>query len=372
MEIAVIGNSAVNTGFAVAADFAMAGHSVRVASWPGAEASLEPIRKRGGIELAGDPAQSVSGKLGLAKPAVKDSAAAALNGAKLVFLDMLAPEFETRFSGIVEHLEPGQVVHVNIHGYWPALRLAPILRAAGRSDVTLTDCPAPTIASSYADGVVTLQWLRRRLPVATFPANRRDKALAVFKEAHPSIVPARNVLETGFAGLNMMIHAAMAILNIGWFDRAVEASETVYFYRGGNTPHSGKMAEAQDVERRPVCEAFGVAHRPLAQYLRDYYDAEGASIHEQVRNCAYYQALPPYPTDVWKRWMATDVAHAHVPFASLADLAGVSVPLHKSIIGLISAVLGRDFQTDGVTLQRLGLAGLDMAGIQRYVETGSA
>lgn len=185
-------------------------------------------------------------------------------------------------------------------------------------------------------------------------------------------MPARNVLETGFAGLNMMIHAAMAILNIGWFDRAEESREPVHFYRGGNTPHSGRMAEAQDAERRPVCEAFGVSHRPLSQYLRDYYDADGASIHEQVRNCAYYQALPPYPTDVWKRWMATDVANAHVPFVALAELAGVPVPLHRSIVALISAVLGRDFQTEGVTLQRLGLAGLDMAGIQRYVETGNA
>ena len=372
MDIAVIGNSAVSTGFAVAADLAMAGHAVRVASWPGAETSLDPIRRRGGIELAGDPAQSVSGKLGLARPEVKDSIAAALRGAKLVFLDMLAPEFESRFTGLVEHLEPGQVVHVNIHGYWPALRLAPILRAAGRSDVTLTDCPAPTIASKYDDGVVTLQWLRRRLPVTAFPANRRDQALAVFKVAHPSIVPARNVLETGFAGLNMMIHAAMAILNIGWFDRAAEASETVYFYRGGNTAHSGKMAQAQDFERRPVCDTFGVPWRSLSQYLRDYYDADGGSIHEQVRNCAYYQALPPYPTDVWKRWMATDVAHAHVPFVALAELAGVPVPLHRSIVALVGAVLGRDFQSEGVTLQRLGLAGLDLAGIQRYVETGNA
>jgi len=135
VEVAVIGNSAVNTGFAVAADLAMAGHSVRLASWPGAEAALEPVRRRGGLELAGDPRQSVSGKLGLSKPALKDSAKAALDGAEFVFLDMLAPEFEARFSTIVEHLRPGQVVHVNIHGYWPALRLAPILNAAGLSGV---------------------------------------------------------------------------------------------------------------------------------------------------------------------------------------------------------------------------------------------
>lgn len=370
MEVAVIGNSAVNTGFAVAADLAMAGHSVRLAAWPGAEASLEPARRRGGLELAGDPKQSVSGRLGLARPALKDTAKAALDGAEFVFLDMLAPEFETRFATIVEHLRPGQIVHVNLHGYWPALRLAPMLKAAGLSDVTLTDCPAPTIAAHHADGVVTLQWLRRKLPVATFPANRRDQALARFAQLHPSILPARNVLETGFAGLNMMIHAAMAILNIGWFDRAEAAKEAVYFYRAGNTPHTGKMAEAQDTERPAVCKAFDVAYTPLTHYLRDYYDAEGTNVHEQVRNCAYYQALTPYPTDVWKRWMATDVGNAHVPFVSLAELAGVPVPIHQGIVSTIGAVLGRDFRKEGVTLERLGLAGLNVTGIKHYVETG--
>ncbi len=372
MEIAVIGNSVVNTGFAVAADFALAGHSVRVAAWPGAETSLDPLRRKGGIELTGDPRQSNSGKLGLAKPALKDSPKEALAGAKLVFLDMLAPEFEERFPKIVEHLEPGQVVHVNIHGYWPALRLAPYLRAAGKSDVILTDSPAPTIAAHHADGTVKLQWLRRKLPVTAFPAIRRDEALKVFAAAHPSIVPAKNVLETGCAGLNMMIHAAMSILNVGWFDRAVEARETVYFYRAGNTPHTGRMAEAQDAERRQVCAALGVAWRSLPDYLHDYYDADGSTVHEQVKNCAYYQALDPYPTEVWKRWMTIDVSCAHVPFAALAKVAGVPAPLHEGIISTIDALLGRDFRKEGVTLERLGLAGLDLAGIHRYVETGKA
>lgn len=372
MEIAVIGNSAVNTGFAAAADFSMAGHSVRVAPWPGSEASLDSIRKKGGIELVGDHRQSVSGKLGLAKPRVEDTAKAALAGAKLVFLDMLAPEFEERFAWIVEHLEPNQVVHVNIHGYWPALRLAPLLKAAGKSDVILTDAPAPTIASHYADGVVKLQQLRRKLPVTAFPAIRRDEALKVFAQAHPDIVPATNVIETGCAGLNMMIHSAMSMLNVGWFDRAVEAKETVYFYRAGNTVHTGRMAEVQDAERRRVCAALGVPYRSLPDYLRDYYDADGATVHEQVRNCAYYQALDPYPTEVWKRWMTIDVGCAHVPFAALARLAGAEAPLHEAIISTFDALLGRDFRAEGVTLEKLGLAGLDLPGIKRYVETGKA
>jgi opine dehydrogenase len=369
MQIAVIGNSPVCTGFAAAADLALAGHDVRLAAWPGEEAALDPVRRRGGLQLAGDAGQTVSGRLGLATPALAETPAAALRGAELVLLDMLAPDFERRFEGLIADLEPGQVVHVNIHGYWPALRLAPLLRQAGRSDIVLTDGAAPTVAASHADGVVTAQWLRRRLPVAAFPATRHA-AIETLARAYPTIRPAANVLETGFAGLNMMIHAAMALLNVGWFDRAEAAGETVHFYRGGNTEHSGRLAAAQDAERRPVCAAYGVGHQPLSTYLRDYYDAEGETIEAQVRNCAYYQALAPYPTSVWKRWMATDVAHAHVPFAALAGLAGIHVPIHRGYIALIGALLGRDFAKEGVTLERLGLAGFDVAAVRAYVETG--
>ena len=50
-----------------AADLALGGHAVRLAVWPGAEASLVPIERRGGLEVRGDAAHLVSGRLGLAK-----------------------------------------------------------------------------------------------------------------------------------------------------------------------------------------------------------------------------------------------------------------------------------------------------------------
>ena len=229
------------------------------------------------------------------------------------------------------------------------------------------------MAAEQRDGVVYAQWLRRNLPVAVFPASRTAEAMKRLRAAYPtSVVPAANVLETGFSGLNMMIHAAMSVLNIGWFDRAMDSGEVVRFYREGNTPHTGKLAEAQDAERRPICAAYGVPYKPLSRYLRDYYDAEGNSVHEQVRNCAYYQSLSPYPTDVWKRWMGMDTANAHAPFVALADLAGVGAPLHRAVVTMIGGLIGRDIWAESVSLQRLGLVGLDADAVRRYVDNGQA
>jgi opine dehydrogenase len=367
MEVAVIGNSAVNAGFGVAADLALAGHQVRLAAWPGAEASLEPLQRRGGIELAGNVEQATAGRGGLAPMRICASIAEAAGGAAIVVLDMPATEFEASFAELVAHLEPDQVVHVNMHGYWPALRLAPLLRKAGKIGVTITEGPAPTVAATYEDGTLGLQWMRRRVLVAAFPATRTNAALAKLKAIFPHIVPARNVLETGIAGLNMMIHFPLVLLNVGWCDRALAAGEPVPLYGPGATDSVGRLAEAQDAERKSVGAAFEVPWQSLGTYLADYYEASGASLAEIIRSAPYYQTLSPYPADVWKRWLAADIPHAYVPFVALAERAGVNVPLHRAAIDIAGALLGRDFWRDGTTLERLGLADASASEIKRYV-----
>jgi opine dehydrogenase len=68
--------------------------------------------------------------------------------------------------------------------------------------------------------------------------------------------------------------------------------------------------------------------------------------------------------------MADDVPLAHVPFVQLAESAGVSVPLHRGFVDIVDALLGTSSWQDGLTLERLGLAGLSPEQIRNYVETG--
>lgn len=227
MEVAVLGNSTLLGGFAVAADLALAGQNVRLAAWPGTEASLDSARARGGLELTGVTSEATSGRGGLAKPRLCGSLAEAVRGAEVVIIDVAPPEFEARFQALVGLLDVGQHVHVNMHGYWPSLRLAPLLRSAGREDVTLSESAAPTIAAAYSDGVVTLQWMRRKVPVGVFPANRTPAAIQRLRMLFPHVVAATNVLETSFASLNMMVHFALVLTNIGWCDRLLDERKPV-------------------------------------------------------------------------------------------------------------------------------------------------
>lgn len=370
MRLSVIGRSPVFSGLCAAADLSLAGHAVRYAPWSGDEALLDDLAQ--GLTLRDPDGVAISGQTGPAPVAVlarmKDSVA----GADLVILDVPAPAFEARFAELLPHLDPGQTVLINMHGYWPGLRLAPLLRAAGREDITLAETAAPAHGGSYGNGVVTLQCLRHRVPVGVFPADRTEKAMALIGAAFPNLVSASNVIETGLASLNMLIHFPLSLINVGWSDRMEQAGQAIPLYQHGMTAHGSALSAALDAERAAVCAAFGVGYRSLPGHLADYYGAAGDTAQAAVAATRYYQELPPYDAGAWRRWMLSDIPYAYVPFVRFAEVAGVPVPLHRAAIALASAMLSRDFDAEGPTLETLGLAGLDVAGIGAMVRHGPA
>lgn len=370
MKIAVIGNSPTNAGVAMAADLSLAGHEVRFARWGEAEADFEAIRRNGGLDLAGKPRHLICGRPGKASPVLVDAPAKAAEGAELVVLDFAPADLEARVAAIAPHLAAGQVLHINTNSYWSALRAWPILRQAGKEGVVVTEIVSPTVTADYRGAQVTSKYLRQRLPVAAFPARKREAALHKLKAASPSLRPAANALETSFANLNFLGHPAITLLNVGGFDRAAEAGEQTNFWMQGSTAGAALLEEAQHHERRRVADALGVPVMTFAAHLGATYGGQADGFRESIRECEFYRSLPPRSPDIWRRWLGADVPLAHVPFVEVARLAGVATPIHDAYITLFGTLLGRDFRQEGLTLRKLGLEGASAAELVRYVETG--
>lgn len=369
--VAVIGNSSLNIGFGVAADLSLAGHEVCLAHWPDRAEALAPVRSRGGFEVQGNAAELVSGQLGQARPrSITTDIAAALRGAEVVFLDVEPAELEARFTQLLPDLRPGQIVHVNMHGCWPALRLAPLLRTAGKEGVTVTEGAAPTMAAEYADGIVVPQALRRHLGIAAFPAVRIEHSLRRLQEFYPTLERSENVLQTGFETMNLLVHPGVTLFSVSEYDRAEAEGEPVRFYVTGSSPHTGRFAEAQDREREPVCAAYGVPFRTLREHIERYYGAQAPSVHQAIRAAGFYRNLPPLPAATWRKWLSIDMPFSHVPFVAFAELAGVAAPLHRAMIAVVEALLGADFWSTGLTLDRLGLSGFRATDLRHYVDEG--
>jgi opine dehydrogenase len=58
--------------------------------------------------------------------------------------------------------------------------------------------------------------------------------------------------------------------------------------------------------------------------------------------------------------------------AALGRLAGVATPTMDALVQLVSVALGVDYARDGLTLERLGLAGKSPAELVTFAQQGDA
>lgn len=371
-SIAVIGSSMRNIGAPMAGDLALGGHDVRLALWPDQSDLLDAIRSTGGISITAPATPTLSGREGIgAFSVLTGDPAEAVAGADLVILDVEPMELEQRAADVIPHLENGQVLYVNSHGYWAALRLAPALRAADKAGVTVLEGIAPSIGSKRNGAEVSSYYVRREVPVAAFPANRTADAERFLPLIMQSPELQRDVLETNFENLNMLVHPGMTIVNVGYFDRAEEAGDPISFYGTGNTVHAGKLAEALDAERAAACAAYDVRYRSLLDHIHRIYGGGGDTVHDAVKQSPVYNRSGGMRATIWQTWMEGDLPLSHVPFVELAERAGVGAPLRRGFVDIIDSLLGTNSWKDGLNLKRLGLAGMSVEQIREYVATGN-
>jgi opine dehydrogenase len=359
-NIATFGNQPINLGHAIAADLTLAGYKVNVFDLPEYENALEPIRELGGIHVTGDPKVIASGKTGFAKlNLVTTDPEKALRDVDLLFIDIPAHQFESRLKPIIPYIKDGAVLHFNYYGYWPSLRVAPLLREAGKKNIKITECPSCLYFARGQGGHLDFHVMRKSIALSVFPGRKSQEVFDMM---------AKNILQTNFENLNMLWHPSIALLNIAYLDREKACGEkTVHFYKTGITESTGILSEAQDKEREKLCQAYGVPYTSLKKLIKQYSEATGKTIAEAQLNANFIKKSSPYDVDEWERWVSWDMPLSIVPMVLLADLAGVSMPIHRGLIDIFGALLGMDFWKTGLTLERLGLAGLTAKEVARYV-----
>jgi opine dehydrogenase len=356
-KVAVIGNTARAIGAVCAADLTLSGHQVRFAVFPEQKDQLPAVRRAGGFTVEGDARHLISKKTGFARlHRVCDTTAQALEDAEAVLIEVDMHQLEERFSAMIPEFARGAVVHVQSHGYWPAARLTPLLRKAGREDVLVTEAPAPTHAARIEGAVVTPKGLRQGIQIATVPASRSGEALAALTPLFPDFTAASSVLQTGLENLNLIVHPAMVLPNVGAMERAKLDGRKFGFYQDGVVPAAGVLGDALDAERKRVCEAYGVEHTPMAKAIEQYYGFRSGTFYEAMQN-PVYKSFPPFQPDIWRAWCSDDLPYAIVPCVQLAEQAGIAVPLHRAFAEILGVLLGVDPWNWGPSLADMDLKG---------------
>jgi len=338
--VAILGAGA--GGCAAAADLSRRRFAVRLYSR--SEATLRPLRERGGVAYTG-----VLGEGFAAIPCITNDIGEAMRGADLVMIMAPMMAHAPLAAAVAPHLTPDQVLFT-APGH-TALHVPHVLRQNGiRQPVTCETSTLPYPCRIVAPATVRIALEVRRLVFAAFPSKKTEGLQARVAEVYPAVWPAGNVLETVFLYMNA-IH-----------------------YSEGITPSVGRLIDRLDVERRAIAAALRVRTEPFVEYFHRMGYTTEAAREAGTAYEAFHQSEPDRwikaPPSLSHRYFDEDVPYGLVPLAHLARLAGIATPTMDALIALASAVKGVDYMREGLTLERMGLAGVSRDDLDRLLTEG--
>lgn len=130
-----------------------------------------------------------------------------------------------------------------------------------------------------------------------------------------------------------------------------------------------RVLEVLDRERVTVAAALGIRARTALEWLKMAYDATGDDLYEAIHNQPGYYGIKAPPT-INHRYITEDVPASLVPIAALGERYGVSVRGIDSIIRLACIIHRTDYWRRGRTLKRMGIEGMSVSEVIRYVMEG--
>ena len=211
---------------------------------------------------------------------------------------------------------------------------------------------------------------KRWLQVAAFPASDTNAAIDRLKPLFPQIVAAPDILHTGLTNMNAVLHCANCISNAA----RIESGGGYKFYGEGVTPAVANLYEAVDQDRLAVARALGVGVLSLQDWFERVYGVREATLVDTIRRLSYdddgaYVANRAAGT-LDHKYVTEDVPTGLMPIAALGRAARVATPAIDAVVAIAQFQLGRSFEREARTLDRMGVAGLDAQGIVRTARDG--
>jgi opine dehydrogenase len=359
--VAVLG--AGNGGCAAAADLALRGFDVRLYSR--SSERIAPILERGGIEITGAAGD------GFARIAlVTNDLANAVAGADVILLCVPTSALVYFAPVLAPLVRREQVVVLNPGHMGGSLYFHTAALAAGGAHEI---CVCETATLTYAcrmqgPASVVVYNVVTDLQFAALPATRTDELYECVHRLFPMIVRAESILQTGLRNLNAVEHPAQVLLNAG---RLEHTNGDFFFYIEGTTPSVARVIEQVDRERMTLADAIGVPTRSFVEYFFSggYTSAQGAATGRVFDAMQHSEANSRIkgPQSLDHRYLHEDVGWGLVPWIQLAGVFGVSVPTMEALTRLAGMVNNIDYMVHGLTLEKMGLAGLGQSDIRRFV-----
>ena len=356
MDIAILGGG--HGCYAAAADLAEAGHRVRL--WRRDAAALQPVRDAGSIVLKdGDGTRAVP--IALASADIGD----ALRGAALIVIPSPAIAQHDIARAMAPHLADGQVVFLP-PGTFGSVVMARVVREAGsRADVAWAETGTlPYLARKHGAREVNVTIRAVRLPTGVFPARKAEAALAVIRQAYPSVHGCGDALSGALMNAGPIIHPPLIVMNAA----PLQHFERWDIHNEGTQPAVRAVTDALDRERIAVREAlgYGAPHYPLADHYGSDRWMYGDAHKKLVKSGDWREQIDLHA----HRYVTEDIELGLAFLASVARYARVDAPIAQGLLAVAGGFLQRDLRRGPRTLEALGLDALSRSELQRWLHEG--
>jgi opine dehydrogenase len=356
MKIAILGGG--HGCYAAAADLSEQGHEVRL--WRRDAAALQPVIACGSIVLKDGegtrevPIACATGDMG-----------EALAGAQLILIPSPAIAQADIARWMAPHLVDGQVVFLS-PGTFGSYVMARVVRAAGSgADVAWAETGTlPYLARKHGEREVNVTIRAVRLPTGVYPERQAAHALAVIREAYPSVHGCGDGLSGALMNAGPIIHPPLIVMNaapLQHFDRWDIHNE-------GTQPAVRAVTDRLDGERIAVREAlgYGAPHYPLADHYNNDRWMYGDAHKKLVKSGDWREHI-----DLRTHRYVTEDSELGLAFlASAARYAGVDAPLAHGLLAVVGGFLGRDLRCGPRSFEALGLAPLSPKELRQRLQDG--
>ncbi len=191
------------------------------------------------------------------------------------------------------------------------------------------------------------------------------------RPVYPTIHAGANLLETVFPYTNAIHHPPALLCNAG---RVEATGGDYYHYYDGISPSVGRMIDALDVERLAIAKALGVRAAPFVEHFHRIGYTTDAAKATGLAYEAFHQSEPDRwiraPQTLDHRFFNEDIPYGLVLLSELGRLADVPTPTVDHIIHLSCIATGKDYRANGLTLERVGLAGRTLEEATALLDRG--
>jgi opine dehydrogenase len=356
-SIAVLG--AGNGGYALASDLALSGYKVNLFELERfQELNLDPIEEQGGITREGM-------RQGFAEMNVlTTNIEEALEDAQVVNVTIPAFAHERFIDLMVPHLDGKTVIFFPLN--FADVKLKRHIETNGL-DVKLVIAGGETMPYACRRmgrlAYIFVRWIFPQTRIAAIPARDTGK-LKRSLEGYPiNLVPAGSTLEVSLSYENPVGHIPMMLLNAASIERTKGHWEIFYDTLVGGKERIGRPQPSQERLKNSIrCEQSSICDKLGFSFEAEEYEGERLS-----------PAIPWSLDTYWGmtdrldyRYLTEDVPYGLVTWSSIGDMIGVPTPSMKACIHLSSVLLDRDFWEEGLTVDKLGLGGMDAKLLMEY------